>query len=83
MKKTILILAGIFTLSLTGCGKSTPPATSAPDSIENCVNWFNGCNSCFVENGKIAGCDERYCDPDQYETPRCLKYKETNSNQTN
>jgi len=49
-----------------------PPTTEAPTTIasaeENedsellgCVSWYDGCNTCSVENGKIGICTEVVC----------------------
>ncbi len=41
---------------------------------ENCVSWFDGCNTCGVENGQLKYCTKRACreNPDG---ARCLKFK--------
>jgi len=40
---------------------------------KNCMIWYDGCNSCTVENWKIWICTQRECL--RYGTPKCLKYK--------
>ncbi len=42
---------------------------------ENCVSWFDGCNSCSVSNGVIGGCTRKYCPAEQLKEPRCLRVK--------
>lgn len=39
----------------------------------NCINWYDGCNECGVENGEIQGCTERACI--HQDTPKCLEFK--------
>ena len=39
----------------------------------NCISWYDGCNTCHVSNGVIQGCTRILCfreDP-----PRCLSYE--------
>jgi len=43
--------------------------------LENCLEWFDGCNTCLRENGHTV-CTERYCEPDEYEASECFKYVE-------
>ena len=43
----------------------TPPA--------NCTSWFDGCNTCSVENGVIKGCTKMAC-KDTTKPPSCLAY---------
>ncbi len=40
---------------------------------ESCVSWYDGCNTCKVNNGKIVGCTKVYCI--HQDTPKCLAYK--------
>jgi len=42
--------------------------------IENCLSWFDGCNTCTVENGRIHMCTEQECTV--YSEPKCLEYNE-------
>lgn len=48
-----------------------------PD-LTNCETYFDGCNNCFVSDGKIGGCTRKYCPEEMKETPKCIKYKEEN-----
>jgi len=46
---------------------------------ENCVSWYDGCNTCVAENGKLTACTLMYCEtPSQ---PYCIEYaNEANTN---
>jgi len=37
---------------------------------QDCLTWYDGCNTCSLVNGEIGGCTRMYCF--QQETPRCL-----------
>lgn len=39
---------------------------------ENCIRWYDGCNTCEVVNGVIGGCTRMMCFRE--ESPRCLTY---------
>ena len=41
----------------------------------NCVNWFDGCNSCGSENGRLTYCTEMACH--QYTEPFCKAYEKS------
>jgi len=83
MKKSLIII-GVFSflVILSDCGQelnqngSSDTQNTMINKLENCLVWFDGCNSCFVENGKITVCTERWCGPDEYEEAKCNKYKE-------
>jgi len=49
-------------------------ATSTSVDLTNCESYFDGCNNCFVENGKVAGCTKMYCQTPT--EPKCTKYKD-------
>ena len=34
---------------------------SKKDQLKNCKTWYDGCNRCFVKDGKIGGCTMMYC----------------------
>jgi hypothetical protein len=43
-----------------------------------CKAWFDGCNNCEIMdsiNPNDAVCTERWCDPDQYMRPYCIRLK--------
>src|SRR5690242_12183166 len=42
--------------------------------LTNCTSWFDGCNTCSVENGVIGGCTRKACKASA-EAPKCLAYK--------
>jgi hypothetical protein len=39
----------------------------------NCISWYDGCNTCQVENGNIRGCTRMMCF--RQDTPRCIQYQ--------
>jgi putative hemolysin len=43
--------------------------------LTNCEIYFNGCNTCVVENGVISSCDDRYCAKEEKSEPKCLESK--------
>ncbi|MDA3836408.1 MAG: hypothetical protein PF542_02185 [Nanoarchaeota archaeon] len=41
--------------------------------LNKCSSYFDGCNSCFITDGKIGGCTEMFCEsPVQ---PKCAREK--------
>ena len=42
------------------------------ESLENCTEYYDGCNMCSVANGEIEGCDEMWCE--KSESPRCTAW---------
>ena len=42
------------------------------DIPDNCVSWFDGCNTCSVTNGNIGGCTMMMCFTQS--TPECQAY---------
>jgi hypothetical protein len=75
MKKFLLLT--FVLLALTACGgskKSVPTAiTSNGVNLENCQVYFDGCNNCRVENGKITACTEMACTAEKIGKPVCLE----------
>ena len=57
-----------------------PPAKLPKPKISNippnCEYWFDGCNKCSVEEGRLQICTKQYCSPEQMEQPRCLRFKD-------
>lgn len=54
-----------------------------PDQIETseneidlsmCESYFDGCNTCMVEDGEVTACTKKYCM--ENEEPKCLKWKD-------
>ena len=41
---------------------------------ENCIMYYDGCNNCSVEDGKLIICTERYCEKFEYEEAKCTEY---------
>lgn len=50
--------------------------TSTPAVVDNipanCISWFDGCNTCTVENGQLGACTEMYCE--RKRSPMCAEY---------
>jgi hypothetical protein len=48
----------------------------SPQSVNqisnNCVIWYDGCNTCIVNNGHIGTCTEMVCIT--HDNVRCLRY---------
>lgn len=52
----------------------TPPVVNNPIQIpNNCKKWFDGCNSCEVNNGVLGSCTRLLCFTE--DTPYCLKFQ--------
>lgn len=47
----------------------------ADNELKWCISWYDGCNSCLVENWKITACTEMACFTQQ--TPYCKEYELT------
>lgn len=45
-------------------------SSTVPD---NCLSWYDGCNTCRVVNGQLSGCTRMMCFRE--ETARCLDYE--------
>lgn len=57
--------------SVMTCQKgSSVSGPSAPTIPNDCTRWYDGCNTCFVRNGKPLGCTKRACF--RKGTPKCL-----------
>ena len=86
MKKAIFIFA--ILLLISGCTTSTKPEENANDvdlkgvqdqsenPLENCLQYYDGCNTCGVVDGKISFCTERYCVDGSDGLAKCTKYKD-------
>jgi len=58
---------------LTGCSKTTTTDDVTAVAIpEGCTSRFDGCNNCFVEDGKVAGCTKMACETMQ--EPKCNEF---------
>lgn len=40
--------------------------------LMNCISWYDGCNTCTVNNGRLGACTRMMCFRE--DTPRCLQY---------
>jgi hypothetical protein len=50
-----------------------PPQNIDPNTIPlTCVSWYDGCNTCRVNNGQLGGCTRMMCFRE--DEPRCLQY---------
>ena len=50
-----------------------PPQNIDSNTIPStCVSWFDGCNTCRVNNGQLGGCTRMMCFRE--DEPRCLQY---------
>jgi hypothetical protein len=57
------------------CEFEACPNYEEEDEIpEDCIKWFDGCNTCEVDDGEIMACTEKECIVK--EDPKCEKYKE-------
>ncbi|MCF7846591.1 MAG: hypothetical protein K9M51_00760 [Candidatus Gracilibacteria bacterium] len=75
--KKILAIAIVSVFLLAGCGSQTNRqrwTDIEKDITPGCAVWFDGCNKCFVEHGKIGHCTLRDCpgDPADQKEPTCL-----------
>lgn len=62
-------------LALVSVVRALPVADGASDELENCDTWYDGCNTCSVEDGHITVCTMAMCftQGDAY----CMKYTES------
>jgi len=68
------------TIIITGCNKTETPDDVANAVIpEGCTSRFDGCNNCFVEDGKVAGCTKMYCETPS--EPKCMQFANTDEKQ--
>jgi len=44
-----------------------------------CIEWFDGCNGCFIDEDNQITCTTRYCEV--YEEYKCTKWKDDNTSQ--
>lgn len=45
--------------------------------LTDCISWYDGCNTCRVNNGIIGGCTRMMCFRE--DTPRCLQFASSDS----
>ena len=59
--------------SVMTCQKASSSTDNGKTSIPaGCVSWFDGCNTCFVRNGKTLGCTMMACLTQG--TPKCVRF---------
>ena len=57
----------------------TPPKDTAPPPLgpgecpKMCASWYDGCNTCQCNDGKIGGCTKLPCNPSNKKDPYCKK----------
>ena len=68
MNKITVILVIISLLLITSCNDQAPKL-----DLSNCAQYYDGCNSCAVEDGKPTVCTEMFCE--EYGEPKCIEYK--------
>jgi hypothetical protein len=54
------------------CEEPNMPQCKQYNESMTCTKYFDGCNTCTIENGK-ATCTETFCD--KLQEPRCLDEK--------
>jgi len=56
-----------------------PPQKPRDESLIplNCTSWYDGCNTCGVENGQVIYCTEMACDQTMLKPTECRAYAET------
>ena len=54
------------------CEYQCQSETVTPQIPANCVSWFDGCNTCSVNNGQLGGCTMMMCF--RQGTPECRAY---------
>ena len=79
--KTQKIFVGIFSLFLliavAGVVSAQEDVDSSKEAVNppiDCISWFDGCNTCEVEEGEIVFCTKKGCV--EYQEPKCLEYSE-------
>lgn len=48
------------------------PSMVNTNPLTNCVSYYDGCNTCRVNNGRLSGCTRMMCFRE--DSPRCLQY---------
>lgn len=71
MKKKILLLILLVLIFSLGCNKEDKKTEI---DLKNCKTYYDGCNTCELVNEEMGSCTERYCEPQEYEQPKCLEY---------
>lgn len=50
---------------------------SSINPLTDCISWYDGCNTCRVNNGRLGGCTRMMCFRE--DTPRCLQFASSDS----
>mmetsp|Transcript_42862 Transcript_42862/g.77006 ORF Transcript_42862/g.77006 Transcript_42862/m.77006 type:complete len:222 (-) Transcript_42862:626-1291(-) len=68
-KHALIALVGIMVIAMGVllCSHKLSWGTVIP---KNCAVWFDGCNQCFVKNGKLGLCTDLECD--HQSSPKCM-----------
>jgi hypothetical protein len=69
--KKIKLFAGFALLLVFALTNISALENEIPD---NCLVWFDGCNTCVVSDNGAVGCTKKYCEI--YEPSECREYKE-------
>ncbi len=57
----------------------SPYELTKEEKLNWCKSYFDGCNTCMVENWEINACTEMYCE--SYKEPTCKEYEITDNMQ--
>jgi putative hemolysin len=49
---------------------------SEDGDLAYCKSWYDGCNTCFVTNGKIDGCTKKACSEEIKTKPKCMLFND-------
>lgn len=71
MKKISILMVSLFAVValLAACGNKTTDT----DDLASCAVWFDGCNTCTVVDGELAGCTRKACPSEVMEEPYCMQ----------
>ena len=47
--------------------------TNTIEIPEDCVSWFDGCNTCMIGKNGVPACTRKFCPPEMMQVPECLK----------
>jgi len=53
--------------------KDTTPPLGPGECPKMCASWYDGCNTCQCNDGKIGGCTKLPCNPSNKKDPYCKK----------
>lgn len=92
LRRTIIliILVCIFLLiqkhttrldTFTKTGTTQTGIVDTGNDLMDCMSYFDGCNTCSVSSGMIAGCTKMFCQ--KQAEPKCLEYRSTGIDLTN